>query len=693
MAVFEDEGEPAPVGFASFPKAMGAFYLTFYLSDGCVSWESGDLKYTVEGDVGILRIAKKKLELKATRAFHFTELPLQADELFRLMPDDAAKFAFVYPASSFAIGGFVYLNDTGEAIAVCQLSTDVTDVAFRMGEKQEMPLDVANELKHLSEDVTLDLNGARRFCFVGPGQVPVFQGNTLGGFAYWCDDDKEHCFFPILGYSVVVERGPSSMVGSAMLFPRRPSSSEVCKGIVDKKASGSSSRTSLKDLSEQVVINVIKFKQNGLTHPIVLRSVLLTSNEKSLKSVHIQAIVSAAFRECSSHLIAEVVTNILFWLSITIFTRRFRYLSNSDWGLNSGTDSDTVEWFLFALIVVTWLINFGRLLLGVRGHRITFGSFEHYWLRRNRLLVWWLATGLQLGTMVQLWIGGQSTISRSVASMSLAACGTLFWVQMLFLTSPFTAIGERFLPIVKACGEIGSFGLVTAFLFLASAQASYALTELDGWAILFYTYSMSIGIDMQPDLFIGPGLSLDLDPDSIRNMDPMEGSRVGFGYFLLCGFSFVLMVSMANIFIQVMGDAYNRKKDEVQVTLTRARAEECLIATLWMSGGAPLLPRLCGRSRRKDFVWFTQGDGQSQEAFGEEDRESEPKAPRPGDQESKPEGPRPQDQESRPVSSGARPPPPPLADPSPYASLLLRQSDLSRWALPGGIESAAVPRR
>jgi hypothetical protein len=155
---------------------------------------------------------------------------------------------------------------------------------------------------------------------------------------------------------------------------------------------------------------------------------------------------------------------------------------------------------------------------------------------------------------------------------------------------------------------MASFLLVSCFLLGASAQASYALTELPLSTIVVDTYLMGFVGEMMPQLFMEQGSSLESGRD-MSDMSAARVSRTGFGYVLLCLSSFIIMVSMANIFIQVMGDAYNDNKDRVQITLTRARAEESLITALWKAGGASLLPRRCSRldqQGRREFVWFTQ---------------------------------------------------------------------------------------
>ncbi|CAK0900936.1 unnamed protein product [Prorocentrum cordatum] len=113
---------------------------------------------------------------------------------------DTKKFAFVYPTAFFAAGGFVYLNAEAMPIAVNQLSVNCTSRGFRMGGMQSMTLDVANQLEPNTIPTTLPAirgKGARRFCFVGPGQLGDgdFMSNTFGGFAYWFDDVQKHRFF------------------------------------------------------------------------------------------------------------------------------------------------------------------------------------------------------------------------------------------------------------------------------------------------------------------------------------------------------------------------------------------------------------------------------------------------------------------------------------------------------------------
>ncbi|CAK0900937.1 unnamed protein product [Prorocentrum cordatum] len=192
----------------------------------------------------------------------------------------------------------------------------------------------------------------------------------------------------------------------------------------------------------------------------------------------------------------------------------------------------------------------------------------------------------------------------------LASCGALLWIQMLFLASPFTTIGTRCPPIVSAWGNMAFFVLVSAFLFVASTQASYALTKMPLVTILIDTCLMGFIGEMKPHLFISTELDLDANPNAISELDSTEVSQIGFGYLVLLVSSF--MVSMANIVIQVMGDAYNRNKDMVHIIrLTRARAEESLITMLWLAGVASLLPRWCchlGPQDRREFVWFTRGE-------------------------------------------------------------------------------------
>jgi len=146
---------------------------------------------------------------------------------------------------------------------------------------------------------------------------------------------------------------------------------------------------------------------------------------------------------------------------------------------------------------------------------------------------------------------------------------------------------------------------MVSLIFLGAAvQASYALTEHGLPAIIFDAFKMGILAQHTPRLFLDETFDIDANESVVDSLD----LNASFDYFFMVGFGFILMVSMSNIFIQVMGEAYSSSKAQVKVTLTRVRARECLIDAMFLAGLPQCLASICGRRKTgyNQFVWFTQ---------------------------------------------------------------------------------------
>merc|ERR1719217_13136 len=90
-------------------------------------------------------------------------------------------------------------------------------------------------------------------------------------------------------------------------------------------------------------------------------------------------------------------------------------------------------------------------------------------------------------------------------------------------------------------------------------QVSSAFTLRPFSFLAFDTYRMGFIGDMHSQLFFD---------DDVELWSPLGlAGRVAYMFF-----GFVVMVSMANIFIQVMGEAYDKNSQEVDVAFNRARA-------------------------------------------------------------------------------------------------------------------------
>ncbi|CAK0893533.1 unnamed protein product [Prorocentrum cordatum] len=616
MVVFkgskDDTLKSIEYGFRGFPEWFGALYLT-----PRVDWKGEDMVYHPKDGYGRLTVKRsrafgtsgelKELNLPATSLFDFPEAKIIEHQISHgIAPESTKKFAYVYPHEGFPAGGFLYLGLADKCLAVSQVTTNVSSHALRMGQRTWDDMDLAHQCNAdlKPQATTLDAlrqKGARQFCYFGPGR---FADEGLGGFAYWFEDASMNSYFPVHSFAHVRQHAPSAAVGNAALFPKDPDSHDVGEALM-KQNGFPFFNSPVRDGC--VTMKVCRLMQKGLTHPVVLRSLVLMpkTNDDVLESHHVQAIVTAAFQTCYTQTIWEMLTIICMMLPIFQFTDSYRHgrstaLSTAFWAWP--------EWVLFGVLLSGWIATVYKILICIVGFRSFFGGLEQLvaFLGSSRLVVWWVQCAAVLCLIVMLLRGPLLHYPR-LAAPAFAASGTICWIQLLYLARSFEFVGKRFLPIISAWQDATSFLLVTSVVMAAVVQASYALTTLPLTAILVDTYRMGFLGDLKPRLFVSEPFDLDEHPDAVTSLDAPDGFRTSFAYLSMMAFGFILMVSMANVFIQVMGDAYTSSKERVYATLTRARAEESLICSLRKVGRDVLLPRWAGPGDPYGkFVWFAQ---------------------------------------------------------------------------------------
>jgi len=141
----------------------------------------------------------------------------------------------------------------------------------------------------------------------------------------------------------------------------------------------------------------------------------------------------------------------------------------------------------------------------------------------------------------------------------LGLVGAQKWIVTFWQCRPFQTFdfGLRILPIIKALGEVVSFLFVMLFFFGASYQVSFAFTDQPMSSIIFNTYRMGFTGDMEDELFLTNSTFGEVD------------------YFIEHGayylFAFVVMVAMTNIFIGVMGNAFDFHQQKAKQLFVRER--------------------------------------------------------------------------------------------------------------------------
>eukprot|EP00929_Paragymnodinium_shiwhaense_P040741 TRINITY_DN21223_c0_g1_i1.p1 TRINITY_DN21223_c0_g1~~TRINITY_DN21223_c0_g1_i1.p1 ORF type:complete len:243 (-),score=14.75 TRINITY_DN21223_c0_g1_i1:261-989(-) len=180
---------------------------------------------------------------------------------------------------------------------------------------------------------------------------------------------------------------------------------------------------------------------------------------------------------------------------------------------------------------------------------------------------------------------------------SRVLCGVvacLMWFRLLWTlrTVERYNVGRRVLPILGSMTRASSFLLVAMFFFGASMSVSLAFTDKDVSAIFFDTYRMGFIGDMRANLFI--------DQHYIAGMFTSLSLASHLAYMM---FGFLVMVSMANIFIQVMGQAYDDESKRVEVSFNRARAFRGLQFCLYSEMLTKLLD-CCPWNEDNRVIWY-----------------------------------------------------------------------------------------
>jgi len=164
-----------------------------------------------------------------------------------------------------------------------------------------------------------------------------------------------------------------------------------------------------------------------------------------------------------------------------------------------------------------------------------------------------------------------------------ALVGFSRWWKLLYALRGLDYFGERLLPILGAFQEVLPFTLVLLFYTGAFVHGTYALSfqGLDKVVLAVYRLGVLGDFDLESDVYGATyQSSVDLDTGEIGTK---LGPRLDWWVLQLLLFlaaSFLLTIAMMNIFIEVMGSAFDRQEEMAEARFLRARAAICLSYTL-----------------------------------------------------------------------------------------------------------------
>eukprot|EP00929_Paragymnodinium_shiwhaense_P119221 TRINITY_DN91100_c0_g1_i1.p1 TRINITY_DN91100_c0_g1~~TRINITY_DN91100_c0_g1_i1.p1 ORF type:complete len:664 (-),score=44.35 TRINITY_DN91100_c0_g1_i1:153-2144(-) len=576
-----------PLGTATHSKtsmltsrSLDYFYLfrRFDLPSRCMYYDDKKRLLTLKA------AGKEETQLNTSPLYSITLDPQVM--IFLTIPLRAVHFCYVHGPTEFSIGGFLYLDGDLKPLALNQLSMTTADSAMIFKPCVELSDEARQDLDWYRMPLdSLHAAGCQQFAFVGPDKLlPGDVHSGLGGFAYTFQQDGrlKVLFFAISACGQLLQRGylrRYAIMNTAVLDRDAP------PAVIAQKLT----RKPEWPLGHDQEVDVARMKV-PLMHPLLLHALTITPCKAALRTRAASAITSAAVRESRLEATIEFGMNALSLFCVSWLTRT---IGHDPPGATDEPDG-WKRYICYLLIFCNWVKSLFMEVLLIVGH------WKYGWLSDHVFefhSTFTAAILVSTGTFVWYYHHHNFSLPNSHTSKVLcASVGCLMWFRFLWVirTVERLNVGRRVLPILGSLMEATSFLLVTIFIFGASIQVSLAFTDEDLPTIMFDTYRMGFIGDMQSRLFI------DYD-DPVPLFTPL-GLASHFAYML---FGFLVMVSMANIFIQVMGQAYADEFAVVEVSFNRARAFRGLQFFMYYE----LLQQLVGccpptaESKRK-VTWF-----------------------------------------------------------------------------------------
>eukprot|EP00971_Amphidinium_carterae_P098943 1956623-Amphidinium_carterae.1 len=182
--------------------------------------------------------------------------------------------------------------------------------------------------------------------------------------------------------------------------------------------------------------------------------------------------------------------------------------------------------------------------------------------RRKKLFQWllwgycrWLIG--TLSTLLALTVEADSWPNQE-SSISLALNSVLHWMVMLYELRAFEATGQRLLPIMRSVQSILGMVVIMLFLTLAFVTAFWALDRQHADESLLF--------DVVVLLFTGESFF------SAADFDGLDVPRKWVLILLTISGIFIFIACAMNVFIEVLGDAYDDEQLKMKCTFLQERA-------------------------------------------------------------------------------------------------------------------------
>jgi hypothetical protein len=509
-----------------------------------------------------------------------------------LIPLTAEYFCFVYPCPEMPRGGYLYIAADEKPLCVNKGSRDAGQQAFAFGEPIDLSAEatqhIHDNLHDLSPDDPYRRRGAVQFAWVMA--VPGIE-LSLGGFAYVFSDHKMNRIFPLKAAGEVTRMADLSWYVNAHVLGVQTSGEELERKIAPPG----------EDKAKPVAI--MRITAPDVLHPMMLHALAFTPREDALDTDVAKAISYAAFRRALPFYIQQLILDIGSALGLFYMTWEVHQLTDKggdSW--NFGEGDNWLNACVYALVAAVFFKNVYEEI------RKFIGFWKCRWMRdyvclntlKNLFSMCCVAA-----LLILLACGGHQNDQGYLRTL-LAVAGFFKWIKIVtyFRGILTLELGPKFLPISYTLQAGLSFLVVMAFFILAAWHAFYSLRpEYEGWT---YMFSMTYNLG-----FLG-----DFDMDNLLSPSGNAGvsSWAWVQQIAFAVSAMLVTVMLTNIYIGVMGSAYDHFHGKAQVLFVRARASICL--DIFMQYGSSWGAMFGGRDARfqDEYVWFCRADSDYEDA-------------------------------------------------------------------------------
>lgn len=548
MVIFRDQPDAPFAAEPLMPDYLGAVYLARVITEhmGKRAAYDRDLMH-----IYLQHVLPKCAQPLRTSPESPVTLPKKA-RTAALIPVQAHSFAHIYCGPGMDCGGFVYLAQNGNVLAVNAISISRRRHALRMGSSTvvgEISAACLAEDAQLVHSLELQGHGAEGYRWVGPEErLPGgLSGGAAGGFAFrFSGSATAFRFFPITGAGVVVDRADTGSEVLAAQLPFSPPAADI-----EQYVTRTHTKAGKQKRLGSTPITLARLKVSNPLNAVVLHALARSPRREVLTTWAAQGIASAAFRRAYAVCLLQLMIQFGGVFGIFCLTTQLRTERRIDL-------ADVWPCLGFAVMVIALALDIALEVL----------LFAGYYRRRWTSDYISCGRAVHVGRMLCMVVLSLAVVltpddqADDVLRPLLAVTGASKWARVLWLLRGFhqCRLGERIIPIAKALQEIVSFVLFMAFSMLLYLQASFALSEKDLPFLMFGTYRFGFLGEWDTENTVQGGIA-----------DASVQIRV-WQYGTFVAFSLLATLALRNIFVGVMANAHDRHHDRVKEHFVRERA-------------------------------------------------------------------------------------------------------------------------